>query len=154
MSMTLEDLLDLQPAPDADLQHDDPTPSALVPLSGGGQMSRREQAFTAIRHAFRQARRNWTAAKKAKGGPIAWFENWHPESMAELETYRNSKAWVPAGHDGGTAEEVGTFFYRYVQPWLYRPGLFYLWVVGRLFRFCVALGLAALTAATVAYMLR
>lgn len=173
MSMTLADLLDLHAEVGADLPHEDPAPTPppvtlppapepdpeppaaaqLVPVTGGGQMSRRQQAFTAVGHAFRQAHRNWDAAKKAKGGPIAWFENWHPESMAELFAYRDSRAWVPTGHDGGTADQVGTFYYSYVAPWLARGLLFGLWVVQRFFRFCVALGLTALVVGTTVYLL-
>ena len=151
----LTDVLDRVTGAGADLtdgQQQTPPGRQLVPLAGGGQMSRRRQLFAAITQGCRQARRNWEAAKK-RPGPIHWFENWKPESVAELSAYGDSKTWVPAGHEGGTADTVGTFYYSIVAPWLVRFLIFGLWVVQRFFRFCVAAGLLLLAGGVTAGLL-
>ena len=152
----LSDVLDRVTGAGADLndgQQQTPPGRQLVPLAGGGQMSRRRQLFAAITQGCRQARRNWEAAKKRPGGPIHWFENWKPESVAETLAYRDSKAWVPTGHEGGTADTVGTFDYSTIAPWAKRVIHFADWIVERQFRAYVALGLVLLTGGVTAGLL-
>jgi len=114
-----------------------------APLSGGGELGRREQAVIALRYGFRQAARNWHAARKHPGGMLNYLEH-YSESVADQAAYMNSRAWVPAGHEGGTAEAAGIAFHKWVGIPLGSAFMLGRWVCARPFRFCVATGLLAI----------
>jgi hypothetical protein len=85
--------------------------TAAVSLSGG-QVSGRDQAAAAVGHGLRQAWRRYRQMAKRDGGLARGLASAKPPSIDEHFEYGRSRAWVPPGHQGGTAERLGVLHNR------------------------------------------
>jgi len=67
-------------------------------------MSVPEQVITGIRTMFRALMLRWREVNAREGGLPHAIYHYNGDSLAELDEYTRSRAWVQTGHDGGVAE--------------------------------------------------
>jgi hypothetical protein len=90
----------------------DPAPQATPAVAlRGGQLSTGEQARAIMELAWRSSRRRWLDTVRRQGGVVNWLMSTQPPSVLDQCEYAQSRAWVPAGHEGKFAEKEGVIFH-------------------------------------------
>ena len=85
----------------------------LVALEGG-QMAWHDQTRAALAHAYRIARLRSSELQRREGGMVRGLLDAQPGSVQDQRDYAKSRAWVPAGHDGGIAEWCGVIYHALI----------------------------------------
>ena len=101
-----ESLADERPVTDAAPEAPDAaeeagtSPAAPLVALAGERMSVSEQ----VRTSFRAMLYRWREVNSREGGLPHAIYHYNGDSLAELDEYTRSRAWVQTGHDGGVAE--------------------------------------------------
>jgi hypothetical protein len=90
------------------------SPVLGITLKGGQQVSLGEQATAAARIACHEARHRFSDMRRHQGGLVHALFNEQPPSLQQECEYAQSRAWVPAGHEGGFAEAHGILFHTLI----------------------------------------
>lgn len=150
-----EVLADDLPAPDAAHEarasRGTRPPDAALPAPRGGQMAAGEQFRVSVSHAARALMLRWRTLSQREGGLLsAVYHYGSPGSLAELDEYTKSRAWVPTGHDGGVSELAVVIWNNSAGRLGLALGLWIAWTAKRWYRgtatFLVLYALAAILA--------
>lgn len=164
----LKQIISQQSPPAGDAGVTDAHPDLTVVPLAGSQMSRPEQAQAALSHAWHLATLRIRDLREREGGMLHSAYHGNPESLAELDEYRRSRAWVPValrtpdpGEDEPLAGEVKVSFAEWEGALYYatigRAGKAFCnwgsWTFERQFRFWLTLLTATILAIiTVAWL--
>jgi hypothetical protein len=98
-------------------------------LQGGGQMSRGEQAWEAIRQVRAMLLRKSGDAREREGTLLHKHHHYQAPTVAEATEYAASRAWVPAGHENdGWSGPAGEAYRRWFATPMLRFLLTCIWI--------------------------
>jgi len=83
------------------------------------------------------ATRWWQSAAKAVANPRGPYHA-HPESLADHDAYRRSRAWVPPGHDGKFLGPAGAVYHHSAARFGLVTGYGWAWLWARPLRITIA----------------
>ena len=92
----------------------EPQPGSVLAPEEGERMGALAQCAAVVRHAFRVARRRGRDLAERDGGWVNGLLAAKPPSVAEQREYLRTRAWLPAGHEGGIADKAGTWYQRLI----------------------------------------
>jgi hypothetical protein len=93
-------------------------PAPLAVALRGDPVSLADHAQAVAWLAWRNARRRFLDWIRHPGSIVHWALNARPETIQQVIDYRDSRRFVPPGHDGGPVEKAGVRFFNWVGlPW-------------------------------------
>ena len=129
------------------------SPAAPLVTLAGERMSVTEQVRTGIRTALRTVTYRWRDLNSREGGLPHAIYHYNGDSLAELDEYTRSRAWVKSGYDGGVAELTVVAWDRSVGWMLVLLGGWIKWTGARWLRGTITFLVIYLLAAIIAYAL-
>lgn len=80
------------------------SPAAPLVALAGERMSVAERVITNVRTAWRALMLRWREVNAREGGLPHAIYHYNGDSLAELDEYTRSRAWVKSGYDGSISE--------------------------------------------------
>ena len=139
-------------APDAAKEAGTSPAAPLVALAGE-RMSVAERVITNVRTAWRALMLRWREVNSREGGLPHAIYHYNGDSLAELDEYTRSRAWVQTGHDGGVAELTVVAWDRSAGWLLVLIGGWLKWTGARWLRGTITFLVIYLLAVIIAYAL-
>ena len=136
------------PAPPSERAAPPPQPPADTPAAPGhedvpavvlvgGHLAPGERAWLTLRH---WAQTWWRQAVKTATNPRGPYHA-QPESLAQHDAYRRSRAWIPDGHEGKLLGPAGDAYHHSLAVFGLVTGYAWAWVWARPLRLAIAAAL-------------